>query len=130
MDDDTAVAREIRDRLASLEVAMRELTSTLQAIGLELRAPLASRATATGDEIKPRPIESFPDLLYIADMAEIFRVSMSRAYQLASEGAFTFAEHRPRVSRLSYSRERVRQYLAGELRGLTDRPATHKRRSK
>jgi hypothetical protein len=60
-------------------------------------------------------------------MAEIFGVSLNRVYRLAAEGAFDFAVLRPRIGRESWSRERVRQYFAGELRGLTPTRRSTKR---
>ena len=65
------------------------------------------------------PLEQFPERLFAADMAAIFRVSVKRIYQLDASGALLFAENRPRIGRKSWSRERVRQYFAGEISGLT-----------
>jgi hypothetical protein len=61
----------------------------------------------------------YPAPQWPVDMADIYRVSLKRFYQLAAEGAFDFAVLRPRIGRKSWSRERVRQYFSGELRGLT-----------
>lgn len=52
-------------------------------------------------------------------MAEIYGVGLKRFYQLAAEGAFDFAVIYPEVGRMSWSRERVQQHLACELRVLT-----------
>lgn len=67
-----------------------------------------------------KSIADYPERLFAADMAAIFRVSLKRFYALDSEGAFDFARTRPTIGRKSWSRERVRQYFAGEITGLTD----------
>jgi hypothetical protein len=66
-------------------------------------------------------LDAYPLRLFAPQMAEIFGVSLKRFYALEAEGAFLWAEHRPRIGRKSWSRERVRQYDAGEVTGLTDR---------
>jgi len=66
-----------------------------------------------------KAIETYPERLFAPDMAEIFRVSLKRFYALDAEGAFLFAEQRPRIGRKAWSRARVQQYFAGEVRGLT-----------
>ena len=66
-------------------------------------------------------LDTFPELLRAKDMAVLYRVSLKRFYALAAEGAFVFAELRPRIGKMAWSRERVRQHFAGELRGLTVR---------
>jgi hypothetical protein len=58
---------------------------------------------------------------------EIFGVGVKRFYQLAAEGVFDFAVLRPRIGLESWSRERVRQYFSGELRGLTPTRRSKKR---
>jgi hypothetical protein len=85
-----------------------------------LQSVPASSEQPHGDaHVTHRPLESYPDLLNAHDMAAIFRVSLCRFYAIAAEGAFDFALNRPRIGKKSWSRERVRQYFAGELRGLT-----------
>lgn len=69
--------------------------------------------------VEPRDLATYPERLFAEDMAAIFRISTKRFYALDAEGAFMFAEIKPRIGRKSWARERVRQYLAGELRGLT-----------
>lgn len=64
-------------------------------------------------------IDSYPLCLSAHHMAALFGKSLKRFYALDAEGAFSFAENKPRIGRKSWSRERVRQYFAGELRGLT-----------
>lgn len=66
-----------------------------------------------------RSLDDYPERLFIEDMAAIFRVSVRRAYDYAAEGAFDFAVNKPQIGRPSWSRARVKQYFAGELRGLT-----------
>jgi len=68
----------------------------------------------------PHSLDAYPLRLFAKDMAEIFRVSLKRFYALDEEGAFLWAEHRPRLGRKSYSREIVGEYLAGKPIGLTD----------
>ena len=75
----------------------------------------------------PRALDSYPERLFAAEMAEIFRLSVKRFYALDAEGAFLFAENKPRIGRKSWSRERVRQHFAGELKGLT--PVRQQRRA-
>jgi hypothetical protein len=67
-------------------------------------------------------LDRLPDVLYAADLARIYRLSLKRIYALASEGAFTFCEIKPRLGRQAYARERIRQHVRGELRGLTVSP--------
>lgn len=67
-----------------------------------------------------RDLASFPERLFAADLAAIYGISLKRVYALDAEGAFLFAEIRPRIGRKSWSRERVRQHFAGEVRGLTE----------
>jgi hypothetical protein len=55
----------------------------------------------------------------IRHMANIWEVSVNRAYKMHERGAFVFAECKPRTGRLAWSRDRVRAYIEGELRGLT-----------
>lgn len=64
-------------------------------------------------------LTDYPVRLYAADMARIFRVSVKQFYRLDGQGAFLFAENRPRIGRKSWSRDRVAQYFDGTLRGLT-----------
>ncbi len=68
----------------------------------------------------PQTLDAYPLRLFAKDMAAIFRVSVKRFYALEAEGAYLFAENRPRLGRKSWSRDRVRQYFAGEVTGLTD----------
>lgn len=68
-----------------------------------------------------KSIADYPDRLFMKDMAELFQISVKRAYALDAEGAFLFAETRPRIGRKSYSRERVRAYFAGEITSLLPR---------
>jgi len=65
-------------------------------------------------------LDTYPLRLFAKDMAEIFDISVKRFYALDGEGAFDFARTRPTIGRKSWSRERVRQYFAGEITGLTD----------
>lgn len=71
-----------------------------------------------------RSLEDYPIRLYAHHMAEIFGVALRRFYALDADGHFLFAENRPQIGRKSWSRERVRQYFAGELSGLTARKAS------
>jgi hypothetical protein len=64
-------------------------------------------------------LETYPLCLYAPQMATIFGLGLKRFYALASEGAFDWAENRPRIGRKSWSRVRVEQYFHGEIRGLT-----------
>jgi len=66
-----------------------------------------------------RTLESYPLRLFAHHMAEIFGVSIKRFYALENEGAFLFAENRPRVARKSWSRDRVKAYFDGEVTGIT-----------
>lgn len=66
-------------------------------------------------------IDTYPDRLFAPDMAAIFRVSLKRFYKLDGEGAFLWAETKPRIGRKSWSKARVTAYFAGEVRGLTDK---------
>lgn len=64
--------------------------------------------------------EDFGPVLYAKDLAEIFQVGVKRIYEMAAEGAFDLIENRPPMAgRMSWSRDRLQQYLNGELRGLT-----------
>src|SRR5207253_5774923 len=67
-----------------------------------------------------KTIESYPLRLFAHHMAEVFGVSLNGFYKQESAGAFTWAENRPKIGRKSWSRDRVAQYFAGELRGLTE----------
>lgn len=72
---------------------------------------------------EPRPsqkLDEYPLNLDAHHLAAIFGKSLSRIYALDADGAFLFAENRPQIGKKSWSRERVRQYFAGELRGLTE----------
>lgn len=64
-------------------------------------------------------LDSYPDRLFAKEMAEIFRVSLKRFYAQDAAGEFLFAEIKPRIGRKSWSKKRVEQYFAGELKGLT-----------
>jgi hypothetical protein len=64
-------------------------------------------------------LESYPLRLYAPQMAEIFGLSVKRFYALSEEGAFDWAEIKPKIGRKSWSKARVAQYFAGEIRGLT-----------
>lgn len=66
-----------------------------------------------------RALDSYPDRLFAHDMAAIYCISLARFYRLSGEGAFDFALIKPQTGRQSWSRNRVRQHLDGELRGLT-----------
>jgi hypothetical protein len=66
-------------------------------------------------------LDDYPERLFAPEMAAIYRVSLKRFYALADEGAFLFAEIKPRIGRKAWSRERVRQHFAGTLTGLVDR---------
>ena len=68
-----------------------------------------------------KAIADYPERLFAPDMAAIYRVSLKRFYKLAEEGAFDFARIRPTVGRISWSRERVRQHVDGEITGILDR---------
>lgn len=68
--------------------------------------------------IKRRFPEDYAPVLYVPDMAEIWTLSVKRAYALAAEGAFDFARLRPSVARYSYSRDRVKAYLDGNTEAL------------
>jgi len=67
-----------------------------------------------------RALADYPITLYAHHMAAIFGVTLNAFYKKESEGAYLFAENKPRIGRKSWSRDRVAQYFAGELRGLTD----------
>ena len=71
------------------------------------------------DKTAGRAIADYPICLFAHHMAEIFDVSVKRFYKLESEGAFLFAENRPRIGRKSWSRDRVKAYFDGTLLGLT-----------
>lgn len=64
-------------------------------------------------------LDTYPLRLFAPHMAEIFGLSVKRFYALAEEGAFDWAENKPKIGRSSWSRQRVAQYFAGEIRGLT-----------
>ena len=68
-------------------------------------------------------MKRFPDefgpVLYARDLADIFGISISRVYAKASTGEFDLFVNRPATSRLSWSRDRLAKYFAGELQGLT-----------
>jgi|GEM_PF-7010668 len=71
------------------------------------------------DATAGRTIDSYPIKLHAHHMAEIFDVSLKRFYALDAEGAFLFAQLRPRIGRKAWSRDRVAAYFAGTLLGLT-----------
>lgn len=62
---------------------------------------------------------AYPKRLFAADMAAIYRISVKRFYALDAEGAYLFAEIKPRIGRKSWSLDRVRQHFDGTLTGLT-----------
>lgn len=66
-----------------------------------------------------RAIADYPVRLYAHHMAEVFGVSIKEFYRLESKGEFVFAEHRPRIGRKTWSRDRVAAYHDGTLNGLT-----------
>lgn len=68
-----------------------------------------------------RTLDAFPERMVAADVAEWMGISVNAFYKLEAVGKFTFAEHRPRIGKKSWSRERLRQWDAGELAGLTGR---------
>jgi len=70
-------------------------------------------------------LDELPLCLYAPDMARIFGISEKRVYALAAEGAFDWAENKPRIGRISWSRVRLEQYFNGEIRGIT--AVRHKR---
>lgn len=67
-----------------------------------------------------RTLDDFPELMSAKDLAEWLGKSLKRIYALEREGAFTFAKHRPRIGAMTFSRERLRQWANGELKGLTN----------
>lgn len=77
-----------------------------------------------------RAIDSYPITLYAHHMAAIFGVSLNAFYKKEAEGAYLFAENRPRIGRKSWSRDRVAQYFAGELRGVAQGRDDKKRMAK
>lgn len=86
----------------------------------------AFEPAATGAEqadrdanVAHRALDTYPERLFAHDMAAIYRVSLNQFYRLNAAGAFLFAEMRPRVGRMAWSRERVQQHFAGSLTGLT-----------
>jgi hypothetical protein len=68
-----------------------------------------------------RDLETFAERMFAKDVAEWMDISVKRFYALEAEGRFFFAEHRPRIGRKSWSRERLKQWDRGELKGLTGR---------
>lgn len=66
-----------------------------------------------------RNLDEFPELMTAKDLAEWRGLSLKRIYALDREGAFTFAENRPRIGTKSWSRDRLKQWVNGELVGLT-----------
>lgn len=62
-----------------------------------------------------RPIESYPIRLFAEHMAEIFGVSIKRFYAQDADGAYRWAENKPRIGRKSWSRDRVQAYFAGDV---------------
>lgn len=89
---------------------------------VESVAVTGDEGSESSDQSRQPDLDRLPDVLYAADLARIYRVSISRIYALASEGAFTFCEIKPRLGRQAYSRDRIRQHVRGELRGLTTPP--------
>jgi hypothetical protein len=72
--------------------------------------------------LAPVPVtdwEKLPVRLTIRHMANIWDVSVNRAYKMHERGAFVFAECKPRTGRLAWGRDRVRAYIEGRLKGLT-----------
>lgn len=76
-----------------------------------------------------RSIESYPIRLFAADMAELFELSLKRFYALDAEGAFLWAENKPRIGRKSWSRDRVKAHFDGTLNPaqLTWKPSKKRR---
>lgn len=88
--------------------------------GTEPVAPTVQESAGPLDGAgRNRELADFPIRLFAHDMAAIFGIGLKRVYQLDAEGAFLFAENKPRIGRKSWSRDRVRQYFAGDLTGLT-----------
>jgi len=59
-------------------------------------------------------LAAIPALLAVKDLAPIFRVSLSRAYQLDQEGAFDFLLTKPAIPPRKFSGDRLRRFLLGE----------------
>lgn len=68
-----------------------------------------------------RALDTYPLRLFASHMAEIFGISVKQFYAQDAAGAFLWAENKPRIGRKSWSRERVREYFAGEVKGITSR---------
>lgn len=78
----------------------------------------------THKDRRARDLDEFPQRMFAHHMAEWLGVSLKAFYRQHEHGQFVFAEHRPRIGKLSWSRERLRQWDAGELSGLTGRKST------
>lgn len=65
-----------------------------------------------------RNLSDFPERMVIKDLAEWLGISVKRAYALEAQGDFVFAEHRPRIGRKSWSRDRLKQWDLGTNTGL------------
>ena len=76
---------------------------------------------AAAERSAGRPLESYPIRLFAEHMAEIFGVSLKRFYAQDRVGDYDFAVNKPSIGRKSWSRDRVRRYFDGTLKGLTDR---------
>ena len=74
---------------------------------------------STAEQSAGRTLASYPLRLFAHHMAQIFGVSLKTFYAQDARGAYLFAENRPRIGRKSWSRDRVQEYFAGTLTGLT-----------
>lgn len=78
----------------------------------------------TAEASAGRSLDQYPIRLFAHHMAEIFGLTVKQFYNLDAVGEFVLFENRPRIGRKSWSRDRVRQYFAGEVTGLTARKAS------
>lgn len=74
---------------------------------------------AAGERSAGRAIRDYPIRLFAPHMAEIYGLSLKQFYAQDAAGYFLFAENKPRIGRKSWSRDRVEDYFAGRLHGLT-----------
>jgi hypothetical protein len=68
---------------------------------------MSAPITRVGDPLKA--------ILVLADLQPLLGVTLARLYQLEAEGAFAFAELKPRVgTRPRYSGKRIQAWIDGE----------------